>query len=510
MKNDITRDTFNPLKHFSRVLMQQGRVQLDADWNEQVSILLHYLRTVTTDLIGPAGGPADRCGFELIGDTTRLGNVIDKLGESLSPGEKSKLETLLKNKDVLIAPGRYYVDGLLAENEQFVSFLHQPGKPVTDKMVADDLEAAGKEVLIYLDVWERHVTPIEDDDIREKALGGPDTATRAKVAWVARARHLTPDEEAARKTVTLSAPPTDTQLANLRKALQPKFEDGSKAQLANRGLLRARIEPQSKSDNPCVTSPESVYRGPENQLYHVEIHRGGSALKSDGTNKSTAATFKWSRDNGSVAAAWLDKDGHLLRVAAVRDQTRGFAKSQWIELSDDRRELEGAPGTLVQLKDGEAGSLTIDPQTTSGAVDRSNFPTNPKVRRWDQQGTEKIALHEGAISIEYDKWFSLEDGVQVRFQAPAPGEPHGFRPGDYWLIPARVATRSVEWSWEKNDNGEIVKDNEGEPVPLALPPHGITHHYALLGLLAATATPLANKFAFTDCRRKFAPIAPVV
>ena len=42
-ENDITRATFHRVKHFSRVLMQQGRVQLDADWNEQVSILLHYL-----------------------------------------------------------------------------------------------------------------------------------------------------------------------------------------------------------------------------------------------------------------------------------------------------------------------------------------------------------------------------------------------------------------------------------------------------------------------------------
>jgi hypothetical protein len=33
-RGDFTRDTFNPLKNFSRVLMQQGRVQLDADWNE--------------------------------------------------------------------------------------------------------------------------------------------------------------------------------------------------------------------------------------------------------------------------------------------------------------------------------------------------------------------------------------------------------------------------------------------------------------------------------------------
>jgi hypothetical protein len=83
MKADFSRDTFNPLKHFSRVLMQQGRVQLDADWNEQTpAILLHYLRSLGADLIGPHGGPADvedagqllevNCGFEIITDPDRI------------------------------------------------------------------------------------------------------------------------------------------------------------------------------------------------------------------------------------------------------------------------------------------------------------------------------------------------------------------------------------------------------------------------------------------------------
>jgi len=59
MKGDFTRDTFDATRHFSRVLMQQGRVQLDADWNEQAAILLHYLQALAADLIGPHGGPAN-------------------------------------------------------------------------------------------------------------------------------------------------------------------------------------------------------------------------------------------------------------------------------------------------------------------------------------------------------------------------------------------------------------------------------------------------------------------
>ena len=65
MKGDFTRDTFNPRKNFTRVLRQQGRVTLDADSNEQTAILLHYLRTLTTDLIGPYAAPFDDAGFAL-------------------------------------------------------------------------------------------------------------------------------------------------------------------------------------------------------------------------------------------------------------------------------------------------------------------------------------------------------------------------------------------------------------------------------------------------------------
>ena len=63
MKADLTRDTFHPRKHYTRVLTQQGRVQLDADANEQAAILLRYLRTLAADLIGPAGGPENNLGF---------------------------------------------------------------------------------------------------------------------------------------------------------------------------------------------------------------------------------------------------------------------------------------------------------------------------------------------------------------------------------------------------------------------------------------------------------------
>ena len=39
MSGDYSRNTFDPKQLFSRVLMQQGRVALDADWNESCAII---------------------------------------------------------------------------------------------------------------------------------------------------------------------------------------------------------------------------------------------------------------------------------------------------------------------------------------------------------------------------------------------------------------------------------------------------------------------------------------
>ena len=44
MSSDISRQRFDPTNDFSAVLMQQGRVLLDADWNEWMEIINRRLR----------------------------------------------------------------------------------------------------------------------------------------------------------------------------------------------------------------------------------------------------------------------------------------------------------------------------------------------------------------------------------------------------------------------------------------------------------------------------------
>ena len=54
MSTDISRQHFDPKNDYSGVLAQQGRVQLDADWNEWVAILDRRWRAETTDLFWTA------------------------------------------------------------------------------------------------------------------------------------------------------------------------------------------------------------------------------------------------------------------------------------------------------------------------------------------------------------------------------------------------------------------------------------------------------------------------
>src|SRR5688572_12491140 len=65
MKGDFSRDTFERKKHYSAVLMQQGRVQDDADWNEGQSIAQYRNEVEATDVIGQSGAPRRDPGFKI-------------------------------------------------------------------------------------------------------------------------------------------------------------------------------------------------------------------------------------------------------------------------------------------------------------------------------------------------------------------------------------------------------------------------------------------------------------
>src|SRR4029077_10767081 len=58
MHADLSRRTFDPGDAYRAVLLQQGRVLLDADVNEQAEITEYHDEVRTSDLVGRSGGRA--------------------------------------------------------------------------------------------------------------------------------------------------------------------------------------------------------------------------------------------------------------------------------------------------------------------------------------------------------------------------------------------------------------------------------------------------------------------
>lgn len=445
-RGDFTRDTFDPSRHFSRVLMQQGRVQLDADWNEQHSIILHYLRALGADIIGPHGAPASDDGEPGTGFAT----IVADDGRALN-----------------IAAGYYYVNGIRCENGNDVSFSAQADWPLEENPFAE----AGN-YLIYLDVWERHLSHVEDDYIREKALGGPDSASRAQVIWQMKALLLNNDE------TTEEILDYKNTYATFLAKLGPVIQPGS-------ALMRARARRALPPQEPCLISPESSYRGPENQLYRVEIHLPGSVT---GTQKPT---FKWSRENASVIFPVREMAGDTVTLEHLgRDPRCGLQPNDWVELLDEDIIKHNQPNTLFKVEAVDPETNQVILQSVPGfTVDTTHG--HAYLRRWDQKkgGGNGIDVVESASGND---WIMLEDGVEVQFPAASADEnqevvAHRYQTGDYWLIPARTVTGDVEWP------GTVDS-------PTALAAQGVQHHYAPIAQINVADS--GNFSLVNDLRRK--------
>jgi len=705
MGTDISSFTFDPDKHYSSVRQQQGRVNLDSDWNEQADIVAHRVGTQAADVIGASGAPRDTAGFQIQGPgqwaastSFALGAMIldpkggveiaiaagtsgaampawpTTIGATVADG--SGLTWQLINRDLPILSGRMYVDGLLCElratpipianfagdgtgvagtqvtispeaaqtleldSGQFMQISAQGaaalaplvvqitavnaavgsltfatsvsafGSPninpqlqrLTTYLTQPDypsprpLPAAGTSI-VYLDVWERDITAIDDPLLLEVALGGPDTTTRTKTICQVKLAD-------AGGAVTCVTP--DSAIPTWEHVLQP-----SAAQLTT-GIVEA------PSSGPCSITPNTGFTGMENQLYRVEIHAAGifgwkantpftagaavvdsngnlqvatvpgvtgttppawptaagattndgsvtwrlvtigfrpcwtsntafavgdqvvdsnghvetavapgtsgaavpawptspGASVTDGTGglrwQLAGPTFKWSRDNGSVTtpvtriASVTNTAGNPASQLTVqslgRDQVLGFAPGNWVEITDDRQELNRRPGELHQIDSIDVAAKTI---TLDSPVSAASFPasgqTDPsrhtRLTRWDQAG--KVYLSDlrtvwvdlGAAGSTGDipvpppgKVLFLENGVTVAFSSnPVNGPIYS---GDYWIFAARSADGSVE-------------------ALVQAPPLGVQHHYCRLGTVNFDAKP----WLVQDCRRLFPPLA---
>ena len=489
MKGDFTRLTFEPTKRYTSVRMQQGRVQLDADWNEQADIHAYLDRTRTIDVVGLTGAPKGEGSFAV----------------AVTPN----------NADLAIGAGRFYVDGLLCELASAVvavasfpsatqvtltawpaddaglqagrwvavagdgvatelrkvttadeaartltvtpalgpvaaapnptvrpttTYLTQPDLPSPPPLTATPV--AGRTDLVYLEAWEREVTSAEDPDLLEPALGGADTATRTKTVWQIRVLEGV----------------TATGCGDVAGFPPP----------SSGGRLSNDVSAAGNGSQPCFIPPSAGYRGLENRLYRVEIHSNG-----------TGPTYKWSRDNGSSVFAIeelvnADASGtNRIRVRRLgRDEVLAIQEGQFVEVLDDDAELAGRPGTVVQVTDVDETERIL---TLSAKVQGYSVARHARARRWETAPVPVSVGTQQALGT---------DGVLITLDGS------GFASGDHWLFAARTAT------------GDVERLTAAEP-------RGIRRHYAPLALVRWTSTDGTVSSVVEDCRAAFPPLTAI-
>jgi hypothetical protein len=489
MRGDFSRLRFDRTKHYTSVLEQQGRLALDADRNEQC-VIDEYIRAIETiDVIGPFGGPKDNAGFAI----TIAGNTIE------------------------IGAGRYYVDGILCENEGQLGYGEQPfliHPASADSELLTELSSGTIDsIRLFFEVWHRIVTALDDACLREPALGQTDTTARVQTVW-----RVVAERTLVRKPIPIPMPtriPLNPVLLDRAATLSIIAKPLASATLATAATPTGTVAPGAASDASaraaaslscceqmyvpltqpaagklsaqttggaadcsCQPTPAAGYRGLENQLYRVEIHRSGS---------ESTATFKWSRENGSVVAGVISISGADVVVDSIGpDANLGFQPGQWVELSDDSYlfgPVPNQPGELFQIKSVSPEHRTI---TMTGSVSQIDPSRNARLRRWEQFG---ISATVNGVALSTGLWLDLENGVQVRFAAG------NFESGDYWLIPARTATGQIEWPPCGSDGAAFQ------------PPIRTHVHRAPLACIHWDAK--AQKTIIEDCRRFFPPLTEV-
>jgi hypothetical protein len=314
---------------------------------------------------------------------------------------KADLDINFLNLTSFISSGRIYVDGILCENEQAAAFTTQPdlaienfyGKKIIQFSELRDFSKSAaisigesahirdsptraRPYLFYLDVWQRHITALDDPAIREVALGGPDTTTRTKTIWQVKSLSIF-DEKINCHTILGSK--------EWKDMIAPST-----------GKLLTRTKPDSNLTDPCKMPSRGGYRRLENQLYRVEIHR----------SDDVSATFKWSRDNGSVASLGNIEDKTIIVSDPGKDGILCFAPGQWVELSDEMHVLRGEPGVFVKLAKVDGKKLMVESWPEDKPPSLSKIFT---VRRWED-GERQVE-----VPADNDGWLELEDGIEIKF-----------------------------------------------------------------------------------------------
>ncbi|HEU4578342.1 MAG TPA: DUF6519 domain-containing protein [Polyangiaceae bacterium] len=267
--------------------------------------------------------------------------------------------------------GRYYVHGFPCV--QIQDQLYSQQADPNDPPLAPPATGVRTDT-VYLDVWTEPVTYVEDPEVREVALGGPDTSTRL------RARH------------------------RVRVSQGGDLPSGD-----GRGL--------------GSLATEGNYTGVANRLYLVEIDTPGNL---------GAATLRWSEDNASTIQRVIEAiPPGSMRV--VVEDAAGFHPGDKIllckEFGSEEHTVAAVFANVIQLQNPTGSQLAALPAATRvPGFTTFSLADRPKVQRWN---AFRVPIPVDADDSSISAAIPLNDGVAVRFGG------RDLRAGDYWNFRTR-------------------------------------------------------------------------
>jgi microcystin-dependent protein len=279
---DYSRDTFNKLKHYVGVRLQQGVPLIDADWNEKEDIHKNELQLFLKWFAGN-GIPKDNDGFHIM---TQAGLENDFLITGGTNGQ----------------PGICLVEGWDIRNETDITYRAQPlfNKDVLAQkwgvaaLPALTLPTSGQRTdLVYLDAWEREVNSQEDSNLVNPAIG-LETCVRIKREWVVRV---------AEGTAALPTVPDGHVYYALstiiRRAGQPIIAQADIADLRKTGL--------SIISDPITINNNNVGIGTTDPTVKLEV--SGRIKDQTGYVMPAGGIIMWKGTANDIPQGWALCDG---------------------------------------------------------------------------------------------------------------------------------------------------------------------------------------------------------
>ena len=391
MGSDRARVSYDPSRHWRGVINQQGRVTLEADWNEAAAIAAEDDRAQLVDVIGPAGTPDD--GYRITVDGS--GDLTIQHGTMYVGGERMVLDTDL-------------------DYAQQPDWIDTAGDPLQIGAALSD--GSGDEA-VWLYLREQEVGAVEDPALLDIALGGPDTSERLRIV---------------QRVVRSSTDQADC--AGALAALEQSWAeegvtfDPATMRLESASALLVSFEQAPAAATPCEPVAQGGYLGAENQLIRVQV----AAVDRKGT-----PTLVWGFDNAyflyRLTQTAVDNAGGtttLTLKSAPVDSYHQPAKDQAVEVLQAAAELTpsdyiaattGIVTTCASAYDPDKGTLVI-----STALDDDTLKSPLLfLRVWQ----DTVVAGGGPVPLG-------DTGIQVTLSSST----GVFHVGDYWQFAVRPGT----------------------------------------------------------------------